>query len=1034
MSGSQSYKDVRGISLKNNMTGITGLFVRKADGSMDAVSNEGFRAWFTDLLLNSTALTEFVRDIVVAYVDEHGTNPGTIPVAEHGWNPATANVADFFTINGQNVVFGAENGQYGLLSNLTIAFGEKKVFGVKVGETVEDLWIGLGAAGFPLASFADGLGANTLSIGMGRGIVYKDGVEDYRWQGLSEVSGDHVTIFVDRTTSGKVKYWLETGGFGYNLSQHAQTVHPNADPATGVSPIEVNLADNQALVVALGNGWSHGDAPSNATLLETPSALAPYLSAIPSGWSTTATTGGSSGGGGGSNPSDNDGNASGTGTWDPSNKTAMYSASGKTATISNTGSTEGERQYIYADRGIPLGRKGYFAVDQSDDEDWGTDLAILLSPKDEGWAVDSYSAGVPNSTAIRIGEGYVFSDGAQQLLFQGIGVDTDKLLVLVDRTVHPGLVYIHTGNPASDPYQAGTYNFKGEDPASGSSSIKTTVSKKALFPRMNSPRYPAGKSHSSVIATTAAEVAAMFPGVTIPSGYQPLATLDQTATTYTDNTTQITERTGGLTADYVGLDPAQYPVNPQNGVMQPVSGDNVKAYSTLQVLKNYCINTHNNSSDYLGGGGTYNENKVVNALTAMGFYGIRDSLEDDTQALRVRSILDRTNCKLLVLTGANSFKTMDEYMTRVESHFTEGQIIGLEDTNEANAGWNSQQAASVGKSWPEFSYEYTVAGIQAKASRSGFMKNKPLVQMSFTEFYQGWNVGGLIVNHVYDYGNNHDYEGGRPPASTGYGGGFEGSGAEYSYGDPRANIYADSNLNAPGKPYMATEFGYAVSDTDYDKTIPYAAAPSYIIRTFLNHLGMGYEYSFIYDLINDDSRNDPAYESVLGFVNTDGTLRPHAQTVANFFNALREDFSNPIVPGTLSFTLGGDLSQPIPTGFNFDDGSTPGGYFSREPVLNRLIQFQNGDFGFAIAQSSIRKRLKEYDQYGNLKWPSKTFAAPAGRNFTWTLKDKTPTNIRLLDPTTGATFGTSARATASGKVITLTNQSDVPNIVRFSVS
>ncbi|MCG7357097.1 SGNH/GDSL hydrolase family protein [Roseomonas mucosa] len=214
--------------------------------------------------------------------------------AAGGWVATGSNGA---SSSGDTATLSAD-GPSGIYAAKSIAPGEKKIFVMRVDEYGDDGSLGLAGQGTSLDRWTDGF-ASTESFVLApfRGASYINGAEHQSFSGLG-LEFDTVEMWADRTTSGVLKVWWKGSNTSYNLGERSDAGHQGANPTTGVSPIEVPIADSTVLLPFGQNGYGHSSSPSHYVLNETAASFADLIPTIPSGWTSWAGgTGGTSTGG-----------------------------------------------------------------------------------------------------------------------------------------------------------------------------------------------------------------------------------------------------------------------------------------------------------------------------------------------------------------------------------------------------------------------------------------------------------------------------------------------------------------------------------------------------------------------------------------------------------------------------------------------------------------------------------------------------------------------------------------------------------------
>lgn len=223
-----------------------------------------------------------------------------------GWAATGSNGASG---SGDTATLSAD-GPSGIYAAKSIAAGEKKIFVMRVDEYGDDGSLGLAGQGTSLDRWTDRF-ASTESFVLApfRGASYINGTQHQSFSGLG-LEFDTVEMWADRTTSGLLKVWWKGSNTSYNLGERSDAGHQGANPTTGVSPIEVPIADSTVLLPFAQNGYGHSWAPSHYVLNETAASFADLIPSIPSGWTSWAGGTGGASTGGGTSSSDTSGGTS----------------------------------------------------------------------------------------------------------------------------------------------------------------------------------------------------------------------------------------------------------------------------------------------------------------------------------------------------------------------------------------------------------------------------------------------------------------------------------------------------------------------------------------------------------------------------------------------------------------------------------------------------------------------------------------------------------------------------------------------------
>ncbi|PSN20047.1 hypothetical protein C7271_04110 [filamentous cyanobacterium CCP5] len=162
-----------------------------------------------------------------------------------------------------------------------------------------------------------------------------------------------------------------------------------------------------------------------------------------------------------------------------------------------------------------------------------------------------------------------------------------------------------------------------------------------------------------------------------------------------------------------------------------------------------------------------------------------------------------------------------------------------------------------------------------------------------------------------DYGNLHNYYGGRHPETTGWGSG--------GYGSIDWHLTQAATVSG-SDPVIVTETGWhnAIGSGPGHAGIPEDVEAKYIPRLFLSHFNAGIDRTYLYELIN--YRNQPNdRESNFGLLNNDGSPQAGFNALKNLID-LFEDPGDSFTPESLSFSLTGETRDVQHTLLQKSDG------------------------------------------------------------------------------------------------------------------
>jgi hypothetical protein len=179
---------------------------------------------------------------------------------------------------------------------------------------------------------------------------------------------------------------------------------------------------------------------------------------------------------------------------------------------------------------------------------------------------------------------------------------------------------------------------------------------------------------------------------------------------------------------------------------------------------------------------------------------------------------------------------------------------------DAFEGPNEVDLANV-DGWPQRLRSFQE--ILWRSVRDGGSNRVPVVGPSLTTTQAYAALGDLSAFE--DFGNMHDYPGGRNPGTGGWGMPAFGS----RYGSIAYNL-ASAAQASRGRPILSTETGYHDDLTDA-QSVPADVMARYVPRVFLEHFAAGVPRTFEYEFVDEGI---PGREGHFGLL--DGDVRPKA--------------------------------------------------------------------------------------------------------------------------------------------------------------
>ncbi|MEO0757590.1 MAG: hypothetical protein AAFY78_12030 [Cyanobacteria bacterium J06648_16] len=184
-----------------------------------------------------------------------------------------------------------------------------------------------------------------------------------------------------------------------------------------------------------------------------------------------------------------------------------------------------------------------------------------------------------------------------------------------------------------------------------------------------------------------------------------------------------------------------------------------------------------------------------------------------------------------------------------------------------------------------------------------------------------------------DYGNIHNYWGGRPPETQGWG--------ANGYGSLAWNLEEARKVSGPD-PVISTETGWQDGQHPSQPPLNEAVVARYLPRLFLTHFNAGIDRTYLYELVDQGGEQ-------FGLLNADGSPKPAYRSLKNLID-LFEDPDSQFTPATLPLGLTGET----------------------EDVYHTLLQKSDGTFYLAlwIGQSTEPDETNILDQRVTLDLPN----------------------------------------------------------------
>ena len=271
---------------------------------------------------------------------------------------------------------------------------------------------------------------------------------------------------------------------------------------------------------------------------------------------------------------------------------------------------------------------------------------------------------------------------------------------------------------------------------------------------------------------------------------------------------------------------------------------------------------------------------IRSLLVALGVRHTRDGLVDSTwkEYYERHIALGRLGIKCLFITSPEQSNTLlTSWPSRVP-----GAFEGYEAPNEYDLSGDPK--------WPAILQAFVrrlYEAVKSNPATTGFSVIGP----SLTQAASYNQLAGL--QQYFDFGNMHNYFGGRNPGTPGWG--------EGGYGSFAYNIKLEQTA-WPAKPIVTTETGY-LTDTTVPQGIPETVAGKYAPRVILEQAVHGISRTYIYELIDEGSAI-AGKDGAFGLARMDGSQKPAFKALKNLI-AILSDPGPQVSPEALEFSLTG---------------------------------------------------------------------------------------------------------------------------------
>ncbi len=255
---------------------------------------------------------------------------------------------------------------------------------------------------------------------------------------------------------------------------------------------------------------------------------------------------------------------------------------------------------------------------------------------------------------------------------------------------------------------------------------------------------------------------------------------------------------------------------------------------------------------------------IQKLLLDLGVRHIRDGLTDTSWRpyYERHAALGRQGIRCIFITSPNQ---SDELLTSFPARVGE-EFEGYEAPNEYDLSRDPNWAATLSLFLPRLH-----RAVQSDPRTAAY----PIYGPSITRTESFEPLAGL--QQYFDFGNLHNYFGGRNPGTAGWGAGGYGSIA-----------YAASNARTawPGRPLVTTETGY-YTDLSDPGGIPESVEGIYIPRVVLEQKLHGIDRTYFYELI-DEAPEIGGVQGSFGLAHRDGSPKPAFSALKNLIALLSD--------------------------------------------------------------------------------------------------------------------------------------------------
>lgn len=235
------------------------------------------------------------------------------------------------------------------------------------------------------------------------------------------------------------------------------------------------------------------------------------------------------------------------------------------------------------------------------------------------------------------------------------------------------------------------------------------------------------------------------------------------------------------------------------------------------------------------------------------------------------------------------------------------KVTAIEGINEPNLFFGNEDWKTIARSFQRQMYQ-TFKADQATAELPFIA---PALVILDPEARAANEFGDLTA--FADFGNVHNYYGGRNPETNGWG--------ENGYGGLTFNFERVAAPVSGSKPVMSTETGWhnAAATASGHRYTPEHIVARYMPRLFLHQFNRGVARSYPYEFI-DQGFDQTDLEQTHGLLRRDNTAKPAFTALKNLIGILNDRAAN-FTPGALDYNVSGNVANVQHTLLQKRDGT-----------------------------------------------------------------------------------------------------------------